>query len=143
MWEHAVYEAVINLIGALRDEPTTHCQVALFYEEEASDMMWQFSTALRGMLAVTLMYGAEERIMEFAEQSGVETPCSLPEAYMYDFTALRQFELHCPMVAEYLAYGKQQKGLLQDVQLPKKIEEGQVEFSPIMRKGNLRADGVV
>ena len=143
MWECAVYDAVMPLIGAVREESTNHAQVAMYYHEEASDMIWQLATALRGMLAVTMTYGAEERMYSFAEQREKEMNCVLPDANMYDYTALRIFESHCPMIADYLAYARNERGLLQDVQLPDKILQGGVEVSSIMRRGNLRADGVV
>ena len=103
-------------------------------------MLWQIATLLRGSLAVTMIYGFEDRMYSLAEKTGKETQCTL-DGKMYDYS-FAMFE-GCPVIAEYLAYAKQEFGLLQDKELPDAITKGQVQFSPIMRKGNLRADGVV
>ena len=34
MWERSVFDAVFNLIGAIRDKPTTIADVAKYYEAE-------------------------------------------------------------------------------------------------------------
>jgi len=68
MWECAVYDVGMPLIGAVREEPTNHDQVAMYYHDEASDMIWQLATALRGMLAITMTYGAVKRMYRFTEQ---------------------------------------------------------------------------
>ena len=140
MWERAAYDAVFHLVGAVRDQPTSVADVALFYEAEASDMLWQISTFLRGSLAVTMMYGFEDRLFQLAELTGKDTPCSLNTA-MYDYT-FAMFE-GCPLIAEYLIFAQQEMGLLKDKILPDAMVNAQVNSNSIMRKGNLRADGVV
>jgi len=39
MWEQAIFDAVFNLVGAVRAEPTTIQDVANYYEAEVSDML--------------------------------------------------------------------------------------------------------
>jgi hypothetical protein len=43
MWERSVYDAVFYLIGAVRSEPTTVANVANYYGDEFSDMVWNIS----------------------------------------------------------------------------------------------------
>ena len=135
MWERASFDAVFNLVGAVRDEPTTIKEVAMYYEPETSDMLWQVTGNLRGMLAVTLPYGFEERLFGFAETFS-EQQCELSEE-MFPYT-------FCPpltggnKIIEYLNYAKDVNGLIQNTALPR------FDNRPSkMRQGNLRADGVV
>ena len=84
MWERSVLDAVFNLIGSVRAEPTTVANVASYYTEEVGDMVWDLSQLLRGWRAITLMYGFEERMYGAAEKSGADEPCTLiPEMYPY------------------------------------------------------------
>mmetsp|Transcript_25792 Transcript_25792/g.39525 ORF Transcript_25792/g.39525 Transcript_25792/m.39525 type:complete len:387 (-) Transcript_25792:101-1261(-) len=134
MWERASFDAVLNLIGAIRKEPTTLKDVALYYEPEASDMFWQVTSNLRGMLAVTLSYGFEERIFGFAEQRFSEQQCEITEEmFLYVYCApINQGN----MVNEYLNYAKDEIGLIPNVAL-----RSSVSRPSLMRQGNLRADG--
>lgn len=68
MWERNCLDAVMNLVGSVREEPTTLADVANYYEEEVSDMLWEISGTLRGWKAITLLYGFEERMFGFAER---------------------------------------------------------------------------
>jgi hypothetical protein len=139
MWERNVLDAVFNLVGAVREEPTSVKDVANYYDEEVSDMAWEVSGSLRGWKAVTLMFGFEERLFGVAENSSPEAACSLDES-MYPFIlGSRVFE-DSPMINEYLWFAKENCGLLSSVELPpKRAKDGK----SIMRKGNLRADGVL
>jgi len=115
MWERAIFDAVFNLVGCVRKEKTDIQEVVLYYEEEASEMMVQVTKALRGMLAVTLLYGYEERLMGYAEQRG-ELECQL-NSKMYPYTFCYPIG-PTSMVAEYLNYAKDKMGLLQDIEVP-------------------------
>jgi hypothetical protein len=138
MWERSVYDAALNLIGMVRDEPTTLADVAKYYNAEVGDMVWEFSQLLRGWKAVTLTYGFEERILGFAEARGTEQPCMIPDE-IYPYLGNSVF-LQSKMFLEYMDFAQRSKGLLQRVQLPQRSES---DFVSSMRKGNLRADGVV
>lgn len=114
MWERAMYDSVFNLVGAVREEKTTLGDVGLYYGEEVSDMMWQISMQLRGMLAVTMTYGFEEWLFGFAEMRGTETQCTLdPIMYPYIFP---KTIAESKDVSQYLNYA-QSLGKLQGVAL--------------------------
>ena len=136
MWERAAFDAVFNLIGAVREEPTTLKDVASYYEQEASDMLWQVTSNLRGWLAVTLAYGFEERLFSFAEMRCGDVPCQISEEmFPYIFCAPLD---KGNMLIEYLNYAQQERGLIPNIPLPK------CDTRPsLMRQGNLRADGAV
>ncbi len=136
MWERASLDAVFNLIGAVRDEPTTLKDVAMYYETEASDMLWQVTGALRGMLAVTLLYGFEERLFCFAEQRLGEQQCVLDED-MYPYIFCPPFD-QSKMIVEYLNYAKDEKGMIPNAYVPPCSTK-----PSLMRQGNMRADGVI
>lgn len=136
MWERAAFDAVFNLIGSVRAEPTTLKDVAMYYEAEVSDMLWEVTGKLRGMLAVTLLYGFEERLFGFAERRFAEQQCQITEEmFPYQFCApLDQSK----MIVEYLNYAKDERGLIQGVKIPTCSTK-----PSLMRQGNLRADGVI
>ena len=142
MWERSFFDAVFPLLGAVRDQPTTIADVANYYEEEMSDMVWDLSQKLRGWRAVTLLYGFEERMLGTAEMQGTETPTQpLPDAAMYPFIWGMNVFTESQLVVDYLWYAQTEKGYLQGVQLPPQRADG--EYTSHMRKGNLRADGVL
>jgi hypothetical protein len=141
MWERNILDAAFHLVGAVRKEPTTLKDVALYYEQEVSDMVWDISQSLRGWKALTLLYGFEERLYGIAETTGSETPCRLVDE-LYPYIWGNRVFTESPMFREYLWYAKEQCGLLPTVELPDKLGEGEVG-STIMRTGNLRADGVI
>uniref|UniRef100_A0A7S2IBY6 Uncharacterized protein n=1 Tax=Helicotheca tamesis TaxID=374047 RepID=A0A7S2IBY6_9STRA len=139
MWEQVMYDAAFNLVGVVRAEPTTLAQVALYYEQEVSDMMWQITGKLRGGLAVSLLYGFEERLFTFAERTGKETQCKLVDGmfpYVHGMMPTGMGNMH----SEYLHYAKDERGLIPNVYLP---PAAKMDELPIMREGNLRADGVL
>lgn len=119
----------------MRTEPTTVKEVALYYGNEVSDMLWQVTTVLRGWLAITLLYGFEERIFGFAEQRGSRDVCQINDI-MYPYVFPPPFD-QCSMIAEYLTYAKDDCNLI-TVQVP--TASGKPSA---MRQGNLRADGVL
>lgn len=138
MWEQALYDCVWNVVGSVREEETDHLDVAMYYELESSDMMWELANGLRGGLAVTLIYGFEDRLFSFAEQRGKDMTCEIDEK-MFDHS-INIFPGQCKMLWEYCNYAKSELGLLKDTTIPK------VEVSTIpslVKKGNLRADGVI
>lgn len=140
MWERALYDAVFNVVGAVREETTDHSQVAYYFEQEASDMLWDLANELRGGLAVTLIYGFEDRLFSFAEMRGKDEPCTLIDEM---FPHLQNvFPGRSRMLLEYCNYAKDTRGLLQtaDVpQLPSQLDE----LPSKIRTGNLRADGII
>ena len=141
MWERSVYDAVFHLIGAIRNEPTTVADVARYYEQEVSDIVWEMSQLLRGWRAITLMYGFEERLLGVGESAGADQPCTLlPEMEMYPFIWGSPVFLESKTFVEYLKFAQQEKGLLQGIDLPQRKDS---DFSSNMRQGNLRADGVI
>ena len=143
MWERSCMDAVFNLIGSVRADPTTLSDVANYYEEEASDMLWEISGHLRAWKAVTLTYGFEERLFGFAERRSDQQCTIVDDWYQYIwgnkvFSSSKKF-------LEYLHYAKNDMGYLQTVDLPPMKEETELELaSPSrLRTGNLRADGVI
>jgi hypothetical protein len=136
MWERAAFDVVFNLVGALREEPTTIKDVALYYEPEVSDMLWEVTGKLRGMLAVTLLYGFEERLFGFAERRFGEQQCEIDEE-MFPYTYCAPFD-QSTMIVEYLNYAKDQRGLIPNTYLRTCSTQ-----PSLMRQGNLRADGVI
>mmetsp|Transcript_58464 Transcript_58464/g.163814 ORF Transcript_58464/g.163814 Transcript_58464/m.163814 type:complete len:390 (+) Transcript_58464:125-1294(+) len=141
MWERTILDCVFNLVGVVRQEPTSLANVAQYYENEVSDMVWQISQQLRGWKAMTLMYGFEERLFGVAENTGAEKPCMLVDE-LYPFIWGNPVFTEAPMILDYLWYAKTEVGLLQNVDLPPKKGENDVK-SNIMREGNFRADGVI
>lgn len=150
MWEKIIFYAVFNIIGAVRDQPTSFEDCALYYGEEVSDMVWQMSTMLRGSLAITLSYGFEERMFTFAEKCGRDIPCELNEGN-FQFCNGVIWELSktglsmglgdpAPLHTEYIVYAVREKGMLQGLEFPYAPMDQKLS---IMRQGNLRADGVL
>ena len=138
MWEASLADAVFHLLGVVREEPTSVANVANYYYEEASDIIWEISGQLRGWKALTLTFGFEERMYGVAEANGNEIACTVTDE-MYPFVWGIDIFLQSKTYLEYLHYAQGQKGLLQNTALPPMKEAG----SSIMRTGNLRADGVV
>lgn len=114
-------------------------QVALYYDEEASDMLWGISGFLRGSRAVTLSYGFEERLFGVAEANGSEQKCTLIDE-MYPFL-YQPFEM-VPKIFDYICYAQDKCGLLPSISLLRR-NAATMEKPPIIRTGNLRADGVL
>lgn len=139
MWERSAFDAICHVIGAVRDQPTTISDVGNYYGEEFSDMAWEMSQLLRGWKAITLLYGFEERMLGLAQFAGSEQPCVLRDD-MYPYIWGNHVYLQSKMMVDYLCYAKQERGLLQGIDLPQKEED---DYQSKMRSGNLRADGVV
>lgn len=108
----------------------------MYYEPEVSDMLWQVTSNLRGMLAVTLSYGFEERLFGFAEARCRDVPCEISEE-MFPYVYCAPINMGKLMI-EYLNYAKDVKGLLQNTPLPTCSTR-----PSLMRQGNLRADGAI
>ena len=141
MWERNVYDAVFNLIGAVRSEPTTLGDVANYYHAEVADMVWEISSNLRGWKAITLLYGFEDRMYGTGETSGKDEICHLDDK-MFDFMYNSRVFTESKTLNSYLFYANEELGLLKDVTLPRKMD-GSEEKRQIMRKGILRADGKI
>jgi hypothetical protein len=139
MWERNAYDAIFHLLGVVREDKTTLSDVANYYNEEASDIVWEVSSHLRGWKALTLMYGFEERLFGIAESAGADQTSTLLDE-MFPFIWGQSVFLQSETFAEYLQYAQEEKGFLPTVDLPKKSLD---EFKSNMRKGNLRADGVI
>lgn len=137
MWERNLLDAVFNLVGAVREEPTTLQDVANYYEQEVSDIVWEITKNLRGRKALTLLYGFEERIFGIAEKSRQQ--CMLID-YLYPYIWGNNVFTESPKFLEYLWYAKEQRGMLQDVDLPAMRQPSE---SSVFLQGNLRADGVI
>jgi hypothetical protein len=137
MYERNVYDAVFHLMGVVRSEPTTVADAAMYYGDEISDLVWEFSQLLRGWKALTLMYGFEERIFGVADVA--EQKCTITDE-MYPFIWGNPVYLQSKTYMEYLQYAKEEMGCLQSIDLPKMKDE---DFKSKMRQGNLRADGVI
>jgi len=141
MWERSVYDSVFHLLGAVRNEPTTVAQVAQYYGEEVSELLWEMASLLRGWKAITMLYGFEERLFGFAEARGGKERCTLDiDPNMYPYVWGSSVFLESKSFVEYLQYAQIEKGLLQGVQLPNRTD---ADYSSKMRQGVLRADGVV
>lgn len=137
MWERNIMDATVNLVGAVRAQRTTQSEVALYYEEEVSDMMWEISQSLRSHKAVTLLYGFEERIFGVAENTGSEIPCTIDEE-MFKFIWGNRVFTDSKTFLNYLWLAKDDCGLIPTVELPIRREN-----TGMMRSGNLRADGKI
>jgi hypothetical protein len=133
-----LYDAVFHLLGAVRSEPTTVADVALYYGDEVSDLVWEISGLLRGWKALTLTYGVEERLFGIAEGTGKDQPCTLVDE-VYPWIWGNSVFQEGKMFMEYLRLAQEDKGLLPSITLPAAKEEQ----ATIMRQGNLRADGVI
>ena len=131
-------DAVLHLLGVVRPDPTSIANVATYYTEEAADIVWEISAQLRGWKALTLPFGFEERIYGVAEANGFEQQCVVFNE-MYPYIWGNPVFLQSNMYLQYLHYAQSEMGMLQGIQLPP-IED---DKPSIMRKGNLRADGVV
>jgi hypothetical protein len=138
MWERSVYDAALSLVGAVRDTPTTVGEVASYYGEEVSDIVWDISNQLRGWKAVTLLFGFEERIFGFAEANAMGDACVIDKD-MFPYIHGSFVFLQSRPFVEYLQYGQSEKGLLPGVELPPVDKD----YTSKMRPGNLRADGVI
>jgi len=144
MLEKVAYTAVVNLVGALHpytdtDTPAdatadatasacslcSHRDVALYFAEEVRDMVDQVSFTLRGYMAVTLLLGAADRLLAFAEAKGGDMKCVVETSefpytngLLWDSSMLareRGFPDTCAMHTEYVEYAVH-KGLFE---LPK------------------------
>lgn len=98
------------------------------------------SKQLRGGLAVTLIYGFEDRILSIAEQRGSDEPCELINE-MFDHMQ-NIFPGQCRMLWEYCNYAKDEMGWLQGVEVPK-VPSQLSELPSKIRLGNLRADETI
>lgn len=114
--------------------------MAMFFELEASDMMWEIANHLRGGLAVTLIYGFEDRLFSIAEMRGKGEPCELNDN-MFDYIQ-NVFPGRNRMLSEYCNYAKDKRGLLQGVNVPP-VPSELTELPSKIRQGNLRADGTI
>ena len=141
MWECNAMDAIFHLVGAVRTQETNLKDVANYYDEEVSDMVWQTSGCLRGWKALTLTYGVEERIFGVAENTGSSQPCVLVDD-MYPYIWGNRVFTEGKMFLEYLWYAKEECGLLQSVELPRKRNVDE-ESRQIMREGVMRADGKI
>jgi hypothetical protein len=139
MWERNIYDAVFNLIGAVRNEPTTMSNVATYYSSEVSEIVWEMSQLLRGWRAITLTYGFEERLLGFGESTGSEQGCLLAEE-LFPFIWGSQVFLESKKFVEYLNFAQNEMNLIPGIALPQRNDE---DYTSSMRQGNLRADGVV
>jgi hypothetical protein len=111
--------------------------VALYYGNEVSDMLWGISGVLRGMKAITLTYGFEERLFGIGESTGSEQQCTIVGRDMFSY--IYEDFLMAPMLNEYLSYAQDELGLLRGIEFMRASGNSK----PVIRQGNLRADGVL
>ena len=104
-------------------------------------MLWEMSSVLKGWKALTLLFGFEERMFAVAESSGEGVPCTL-EDDMYPFIWGNPVYLQSKVFIEYMQLAKEEMGLLQTIDLPCTGDDDTFQ-SNIIRKGVLRADGVI
>jgi len=165
MWERVTFDAVFGCIGSIRDDRVSMKDVALYYGEETSDMLWEATGLLRGCLAVTITYGFEERMFGFAEAMG-EVDCGMNEELfrrcngvfcdyeLADATKVPRSGLEKGMRkhSEYVAYASTSKGLIGErsggrVVLSQRIlnigSKAEVFLTSAMLQGNLRCDGAI
>jgi hypothetical protein len=83
----------------------------------------------------------EERIFGVAENSGSSKPCVLVDE-MYPYVWGNRVFTEGKMFLEYLWYAKEERGLFQSVELPRKRNVDE-ESRQIMRQGVMRADGKI
>ena len=156
MYERTVYDAIFVLLGSVRQDNDTNLkQVAQYYEAEVSELIWEMSQLLRGWKAITLMYGFEERlfgIAEFTTQNKLDNRNCIDmmspigddesgECKSYEYIWGNYVLNQSPLYVEYLHYAQQEKGLFKGITLPRQTSSD--ETKSIMRKGILRADGVL
>eukprot|EP00588_Corethron_pennatum_P008750 CAMPEP_0194272246 /NCGR_PEP_ID=MMETSP0169-20130528/5854_1 /TAXON_ID=218684 /ORGANISM="Corethron pennatum, Strain L29A3" /LENGTH=419 /DNA_ID=CAMNT_0039014857 /DNA_START=36 /DNA_END=1295 /DNA_ORIENTATION=- len=161
MWERVLHDAVFGLVGSLREDRVSIKEVANYYGEEASDMLWEATSLLRGALAVTITYGFEERIFGLAEAMGESVECEINEELfrrcngvfcnykLADDTEVARsgLEKGMRMHSEYIAFARTKRSLIGEkmggrviLNLGKEAEDA--ANSPMLQ-GNLRADGVI
>ena len=138
MWEQSMSDAVLHLLGVVRQEPTSVANVATYYSGESSEIFWEVSAQMKGWKALTLPYGFEERIYGVAEATGAEQQCIVFNE-MYPYIWGNSVFLQSNMYLQYLHYAQSEMGFFQGIQLPP-IDESKPQ---VMRAGQLRADGVV
>lgn len=87
-----------------------------FYYAECEDMILQVNKALRGSLALTLLYGVEERMFALAEGQNQEwRPTKMEKfkwrnGFIYAISQTAKsvgFDDPCSMHTEYLEYAKE------------------------------------
>eukprot|EP00282_Hemiselmis_andersenii_P035475 CAMPEP_0169443170 /NCGR_PEP_ID=MMETSP1042-20121227/9215_1 /TAXON_ID=464988 /ORGANISM="Hemiselmis andersenii, Strain CCMP1180" /LENGTH=376 /DNA_ID=CAMNT_0009554385 /DNA_START=57 /DNA_END=1187 /DNA_ORIENTATION=- len=114
MMERMVFQSVVHLVGTLHDGVSIG-EVGKFYPGEVEDMIYQINGALRGSLALTLLYGVEERFFALAENSNIEWMPTKVENFKWRngviYAISKQamdigFDDPCSMHSEYLQYGK-------------------------------------
>eukprot|EP00520_Triparma_pacifica_P015819 CAMPEP_0118653026 /NCGR_PEP_ID=MMETSP0785-20121206/11622_1 /TAXON_ID=91992 /ORGANISM="Bolidomonas pacifica, Strain CCMP 1866" /LENGTH=370 /DNA_ID=CAMNT_0006545563 /DNA_START=186 /DNA_END=1295 /DNA_ORIENTATION=- len=73
LFEYGILTSAIRLVGEVHTktsgEALTFNDVVMSYEGEAIDLIRELSSCLRGGLAVTMMYGFEDRILALAESA--------------------------------------------------------------------------
>jgi len=116
MWERSTFDAAFHVIGVVRSQETSVSQVAEYYADETSDMLWEMSQLLRGWKALTLLYGFEERLFAIAEACGDQPTTLLP--LMYDYIWGNNLFLQSKMFVDYLNYAQSEKQCLQGIALP-------------------------
>ena len=99
-------------------------------------MIWSITTVLRGWKALTLSYGFEERMFSIAEFAETEEPSDIdPKMFPYLYKDFGS----ATMLKEYLCYAQDERGLLKGVELERRPSDKK----PIIKQGNLRADGTI
>ncbi|GMI25601.1 hypothetical protein TrCOL_g9438 [Triparma columacea] len=75
LFEYGILTSAVRLVGEVHTKTSgdrlTFNDVVMSYEGETIDLVRELSSCLRGGLAVTMMYGFEDRILALAESSNM------------------------------------------------------------------------
>jgi len=115
MIEKTIFDSVFNLIGVLHDGQTLG-EVGLYYRGEVEDMLYEINQGLRGHMAVTLLFGVEERLFAHAQHQNVEWRPAKMENFKWRNGFLYAISKQCfendfpdpmRMHTQYLEYAKE------------------------------------
>jgi len=142
IFEYCIAASTFNLVGSVHSktskEALEYSDVALGYTDECVEMVQELSSCLRGGLAVTMMFGFEDRIMNLGESAPLwkSRPAAVAEAEGFDNTNGWWFtEMTCatfekakaanvplpdplPMHTEYLGFVGKNVEVVADFQKP-------------------------
>lgn len=73
MFERVIYLSAFNLVGALHGYPKLDF-VSMHFYEEVNELIYELGRSLRATLAVTMLIGTEERLLEYADNADTGVP---------------------------------------------------------------------
>jgi len=119
MLEKILFDSVFPLVGSMH-KGLSIGEVGQRHTEECQEMITEIAKSLPGTLAVTLMYGVEERLFAYSQHDNVEyRPCKIEQypfrnGFWYTFSQQAKqigFPDPTPMHTEYLELAKE-KGII-------------------------------